>query len=261
MVFNGKVFLRQQGGTMKALVISASPNLDEGNTSLILNPFLEGLLENGVSVETFYATRLKVKPCCGKFNCWFETPGVCSQRDDMDRILPLIASCDILVLATPLYVDGMTGPMKMILDRVLPIAHPFIDIRDGHCRHAIRQPVPRGKLVLVSNCGFWEEDNFVPLIAHAEAVSKNLGREFSGALIRPHGPAMKDLLEQNIPIFSARAREVAVAAKRAGYELATAEFISVKTLAEVKKTLLPRWLYVHSVSKSFKKLLKAAQSG
>lgn len=242
---------------MKVLAINSSPNLGRGNTAAILDPFLSGLKEAGAEVSLFYATRLKIKPCCGRYHCWFKTPGGCSQRDKMDKLYPLLREADIFVLATPLFVDGMTGPMKMILDRILPIAQPYIEIRDGHCRHPRRAGTKNGKLVLVSNCGFWELDNFEPLVAHVKAICQNLERDFSGALLRPHGPALRYLLENNIPILSARAKKIVQAAKKAGFELATTGEISEDLLATVSQHLIPRRLYLHYINKHFRELEKA----
>lgn len=44
------------------------------------------------------------------------------------------------------------------------------------------------KMVLVSNCGFWEMDNFDPLLVHLKALCRNAEAEFVGALLRLHGP-------------------------------------------------------------------------
>jgi len=37
----------------------------------------------------------------------------------MQMLLPKITEADALVLATPVYVDGVTGPMKNLLDRII----------------------------------------------------------------------------------------------------------------------------------------------
>ncbi|WP_207637584.1 flavodoxin family protein [Desulfotruncus alcoholivorax] len=39
---------------MKVIAINSSPNMGEGNTALILNPFLKGMREAGAEVELFY---------------------------------------------------------------------------------------------------------------------------------------------------------------------------------------------------------------
>jgi len=151
---------------MKVLAFNCSPNMEKSNTALILNPFLEGMKEEGAEVELFYVRRLKINPCLGEFSCWFKTPGECIHDDDMKILYPKIKEADIIVFGTPVYVDGMPGPMKNLIDRLIPLLQPYIEIRDGHCRHPRREGQKRAKLVLVANCGFWEMDNFNPLVIH-----------------------------------------------------------------------------------------------
>ncbi|MDR3587635.1 MAG: flavodoxin family protein [Desulfosporosinus sp.] len=185
---------------MKVIAINSSPKMGEGNTALVLNPFVEGMREAGAEVELFYTKKLKINPCHGDYNCWFKTPGKCFQKDDMEMVISRMADADVWVFATPIFVDGMSGPMKNFLDRLIPLILPFYRLNDGHCRHPRGEGTKSGKIVLVSNCGFWEIDNFDPLLAHMKAIAKNFDREFAGALLRPHGTAIRRLIKGNIPI-------------------------------------------------------------
>ncbi|MCX6338328.1 MAG: flavodoxin family protein [Candidatus Aureabacteria bacterium] len=73
---------------MKAIAINASPRMNNGNTALILNPFIEGMREEGAEVELVYARTFTINPCLGCFYCWLKKPGECCQRDDMDTLNP-----------------------------------------------------------------------------------------------------------------------------------------------------------------------------
>jgi hypothetical protein len=94
-------------------------------------------------------------------------------------------------------------------------------------------------MVLVSNCGFWELDNFDALVAHVQAIAKNLDAEFAGALLRPHGPAFKAMLDQRAPVT-----DVLDAARDAGRQLVEQGSIASQTLGVIGRPLLPRDLYV-----------------
>ena len=239
---------------MKVVAINSSPNMDKGNTALILGPFLVGMREAGADVELFYTRKMKINPCQGEFNCWLKTPGKCFQKDDMQMLLPKLTEADVLVLATPLYVDGVTGPMKNLLDRIIPLAQPFFELRDGHCRHPGRDGSRGSQLVLVSNCGFWEMDNFNPMLVHMEAVSKNMGREFAGALLRPHGPALMGMMEMGAPVD-----DILDAAKEAGRQLVEDGRMSFETLKSVSRELLPLQMYLEIVNKRFQEELDAIE--
>ncbi|MFG1691625.1 NAD(P)H-dependent oxidoreductase, partial [Gemmatimonadota bacterium] len=60
---------------------------------------------------------------------------------------PKLREAEVWVLATPVFVDGISGPMKDLLDRFIPLIQPFVELRDGHCRHPLREGTERGKLV------------------------------------------------------------------------------------------------------------------
>ena len=239
---------------MKVLAFNSSPRMDKGNTALILNPFLDGMREAGAAVELFYTKKLNINPCQGCFTCWLKTPGVCFQKDDMQMLHPKLREADIWVLATPLYVDGMTGPMKNLLDRLIPLVQPFIELRDGHCRHPLREGRKSGKVVLVSNAGFWEMDNFDPLLVHVRAMCKNTAMEFAGALLRPHGEALKPMMELGAPLD-----DIFAAAKEAGRQLVRDGEMSTETLNIVSRELLPLDMYVQMANQKFQQDLDALE--
>jgi len=239
---------------MKVLVINSSPRMDKGNTALILNPFLEGMKEAGAEVELFYTSKLDINPCTAEFNCWLKTPGECYHNDDMKMLYPKIAEADVMVFATPVYVDGVTGPMKNLIDRMLPGAQPFFELRDGHCRHPVRGDTKARKFVLVSNCGFWEKDNFDPLLIFMEAFCKNASAEFAGALLRPHGEAMAGMLKMGAPIS-----DIFEAAKEAGRQLAKEQKMSQETLDIVSRELMPKEMYIQVANQYFQQTLEASK--
>jgi len=235
---------------MKAIAINSSPNMEKGNTAVILNPLLDGMKEAGADVEVLYTKKLDIKPCQGEFICWLKTPGECFQKDDMEMVRPKMSEADIWVLATPLYVDGMTGPMKNLVDRIIPMAQPFFEIRNDHIRHPGRGESRPKKTVLVSNCGFWELDNFDALVVHMKAICKNTNSEFSGALLRPHGPALKAMLE-----IGGLVEDVIEAARDCGRQLVRDGKISEETLNTVCRDLLPREDYFQNANKNFQQAL------
>jgi len=239
---------------MKVIVINASPKMEKGNTAAILTPFLEGMEEAGGEVELFYTKKMKIAPCQGDLACWFKTPGICAQKDDMSMLLPKLAAAGIWVFATPVFVDGMSGPLKCMIDRIIPLVYPFFELRDGHCRHPSRESITSGKLVLVSTCGFWEIDNFHPLLKHIEAICRNIRREFAGALLRPHSRAFITMADNGDQV-----RDIFEAAKEAGCQLIRDGAMSSKTLSVISRTLLPLDSYLCMVNQRFTDLLAEAE--
>jgi multimeric flavodoxin WrbA len=240
---------------LKVLAFNSSPKKDKGNTSLILKPFLDGMKEAGADVELLYTKDLKINPCQGEFNCWLKTPGHCFQQDDMQMIYPKLSS-DVIVFATPLYVDGINASMKNIMDRMLPIVEPFIELHEGHCRHPSRDKkiAEQGKVVLVSTCGFWEIDNFDSIIFHIKAICLNMPRKFAGALLRPHCNAFQSMLAMGAPV-----KDILEAAQEAGRQLVKNGKMSEKTLNTISRELIPRETFIQMANQTFTQVIEAAQ--
>jgi multimeric flavodoxin WrbA len=194
-----------------------------------------------------------VKPCLGDRACWTKTPGKCVQNDDVKELLPKIQEADVIIFATPVYVDGMPGTLKNLIDRFIPLMEPYFVMRDGHCRHPPRDPCRQSKLVLIANCGFWEMDNFDPLVVHVKAVCKNMCWGFAGALLRPHGEALGYMVKNGLAV-----QDVLTAVKNAGKELARTGKISEANMKTVGRELVSLREYVEITNKGFRGALDKA---
>lgn len=236
---------------MKAVAVNASPRMDKGNTALILTPFLDGMREAGAEVELFYTKKLDIAPCLGCFTCWLRTPGVCTQKDDIQWLMPKIRDADIVVYATPVYCYGMTGPTKNLIDRMVSIASPFVEVVDGRSRHLPAEGEKAHRNVLVSTCGLWDMENFDPLVAHIKAISKDPPGEYAGALLRPHGEALRAMLKAGAPV-----QDVIDAARDAGRRLVDEGRISPETLRTISRELLPIETYVSMINDQFRKVME-----
>ena len=95
-----------------------------------------------------------------------------------------------------------------------------------------------GKVVLVSNCAYWEIDNFGLVVDQMIALSNHAEREFAGALLRPHGPALRSMLEPGMPV-----RDIFEAAKEAGRQLVEDGMMSPKPLNIISRELVPLAAY------------------
>jgi multimeric flavodoxin WrbA len=224
----------------KVIVINGSPSMNKGTTALILNPFVEEMKEMGAEVEVYYTNKLKINPCQGKFVCATQTPGECFQKDDMEIIYPKFHSADIWVFGTPLYVNSVPGPLKILIDRILiPMGELFLDLKNGHCHHPLREVVKNGKIVLVSNCGYWELDNFNLLIEQIKALCFHAEREYAGALLRPHGPAFRSMVSEGIDL-----EDIFEAAKEVGRQLIQTGSMKEDILKVISRDLLPLESYI-----------------
>jgi FMN-dependent NADH-azoreductase len=234
----------------KVLAFNSSPRKEKGNTALILDPFLEAMRESSAEVDLYYNYDLKIKPCKGCFNCWLKTPGVCSQKDDIQWLLPKMREADVIVYATPVYSYGMTGQMKNLIDRMIVLAEPFMEVVEGRSRHIAGAGEKTHKIVLVSNCGLWGIDNFDPLVVHVKKLCQDLPMEYAGALLRPHGEALRAMLDMGAPVG-----DIIDAAGEAGRELIADGKMSRSTLDVISRDLLPAEVYVKMANEQFRRVM------
>ena len=179
---------------MNILAFSGSPRKEKGATDRVLDHFLAGAKAAGAKIEKIFVSEKKINYCSGCLNCWSVHPGKCIHKDDMTDILMKLDKADLLVYASPIYVDGVCGQMKTLMDRHITASLPYIEYEEGHMRHPRHnQKDPRRKMVFISVCGFAEVDNFEPAVHHMQAASKNMRNDFIGALVRPMGPILETL--------------------------------------------------------------------
>ena len=170
---------------MNVLAINGSPRGENGNTEVILKPFLKGCEAAGADIETIYLTEKNIKHCSGCFSCWHKTPGKCVHKDDMEDLLVKVSEADIMVYATPLYFFMVTGIMKDFMDRMLPLSNKEIikvGEKYGHPRRVKKEtPV---KSVLISNCGFPGDYNFSGLLETFKVMTK---KNLAGTILCAQG--------------------------------------------------------------------------
>jgi hypothetical protein len=152
-----------RGIPLKVIAINTSPERDRGVVSLLLDPFLDGLRESGAEVGVFYTV-------------------------DGIHWLRQTGQADVLVLASPLFFEGLTGPegatpsLKLLLDRLTRDMHSSdgrppgrpVDTAGAHAN-------PR-QVVIASGCGFWVIENLSPATAIVEALCCGAFPEFSGVI-------------------------------------------------------------------------------
>jgi hypothetical protein len=173
---------------MKVLLLNGSPRA-AGATTALLEALAGGMESAGAETHTVELRGLGLHECVGCFNCWVHTPGRCVQHDAMETLLAEYDAADLLVFGTPLYIFGMTGLMKVFLDRTIPLIKPWLIAGvEGVTTHPRRHPrTPRQQAILVSPCGFPERAHFDALVATFRLMATHLGWDWRGELLRPSG--------------------------------------------------------------------------
>lgn len=236
---------------MKITVFNGSPRGRSGNTHFMVREFISGAEESGAEAENIFLAEKRIKPCRGCFKCWVHTPGKCVIKDDMKELLPLFFISDVVVYATPLYVDNVTGIMKNFMDRLIPRSLPhFNKDQGGECRHFPRFE-KKPKLAVISNCGFPEQSHFQVLKLLFRRIARNMNTELVAEIYRgggellSHSPEpLKDVIDSYKGLL-----------RQAGKEVAAGLRLSPQTMAALEEPLIPDHMYIEGANKSWDRQL------
>ena len=104
----------------KIVILNGSPR-KKGNTAGLTAAFAKGAKEAGHQVTEFFLGEMDIHGCKGCFGGHSSKECPCVQKDDMDRIYPVVREADVVVLASPLYYWNMSGQLRTACDRLFAL--------------------------------------------------------------------------------------------------------------------------------------------
>lgn len=107
---------------MKILLISSSPRKEKSQTFYLAKQVLKGCSKKGVKTETIHLCDLRIKFCRHCEGCHKKILA-CPIKDDVRYILERVLDADGIILATPNYINHITGSMKVLFDRASHFIH------------------------------------------------------------------------------------------------------------------------------------------
>lgn len=225
---------------MRISIFNGSPRGKNSNTHWMVSAFMEGARDAGANVSNVFLVKKKIRHCRGCFACWTKTPGECIQKDDMPALLEDFIQADVVVFATPVYVDNVTGLMKTFMDRLIPFVDPhFEKDPNGEYRHVRRYPaVP--KVAVIANCGLPEQSHFQVLRLLFRRIARNMQSEVVAEIYRGAG----ELLGRPNAVLKPFLARYNRLLHTAGMELVRGGAFSPKTMGALEKPLVPKRLYI-----------------
>ena len=97
------------------IILNGSPRRN-GNTSALVEKFTQGARKAGQTVSEVFLGDMNIHGCKGCLSGHSSRPCPCVQKDDMDRIYPAMRTCDVVVLASPLYYWNFSGQLRTAMD-------------------------------------------------------------------------------------------------------------------------------------------------
>lgn len=107
---------------MGKIVVLVGSVRKDGNTQLLAEAFAEGAREKH-EVELVYIGQQKIAPCTGCDTCRRVEGLCCVQKDDMQALYPKLLAAEGIVIASPVYVFGLTAQLKALIDRLHGAMH------------------------------------------------------------------------------------------------------------------------------------------
>jgi multimeric flavodoxin WrbA len=81
----------------------------------MLEAFLDGATSAGADVRRLYVRDLEIRGCIACGYC--DKAGECITKDGMSQVYPLLEEAAGIVVASPIYFYGVTGQLKLLIDR------------------------------------------------------------------------------------------------------------------------------------------------
>ncbi|MGD0079761.1 MAG: flavodoxin family protein [Methanoregula sp.] len=106
---------------MKILAIHGSPRTIRSMTRKLAGFVLAGAAEGGAETEMIDLCDYRVTPCTACEGCSFN--GICVFDDDVLAIVERMKEADGIVFASPVYIDNVSGQMKVFFDRLADAIH------------------------------------------------------------------------------------------------------------------------------------------
>ncbi len=103
----------------RVLALLGSPHKN-GKTGKMLNHAVEIAEKKGYHIDYIHLYEKHIAYCSGCRTC-LETQK-CVQNDDLQEIVSLLKSCDIVILAAPTYWANVPAVVKNLFDRLLGVA-------------------------------------------------------------------------------------------------------------------------------------------
>jgi len=100
---------------VKVVALMGSPRKG-GNTDLLTDEFIAGAESEGAQCEKIHLDDLNIRPIAAVGDDWSMRADLRAD-DDARPVLEKAAAADIVVFASPVYWQGVTGQMKCLVDR------------------------------------------------------------------------------------------------------------------------------------------------
>jgi len=238
---------------MKITAFNGSPWGQEGHTHMMTRDFAIGAVQAGARVRVVQLVNKKILPCneCGV--CFYKTPGKCSIKDDMSNLIKKFMSSDVVIFATPVYIDNVSALMKIFIDRLLPVLEPYYekDIFGKYRRRKRYDKYP--KFLVISSCAMPDQNNFQVISLFFKRMARTMYTEICGEIYRSTAGVL--LLSKQDIKFKPMVNKYRELLQETGRRFAKTGKIEPQMAARLDQPLVNTQEYVEYANKMWNQLL------
>jgi multimeric flavodoxin WrbA len=197
---------------MKILAIHGSPRTIRSTTRKLAQFVLEGAAEAGAETEMIDLADYRMIPCTACDACTLN--GICVNDDDIPALLIRMQEADGILFGSPVYIDNVSGQMKVFFDRLADAIHYQVLAGKVGCSVATTYESGGKEVVAylnhvlnylgvisvgeISVAGFGKAES----VDAAETAAKALGKKLAGAVMNGFSDqAQESIISDNRTCF------------------------------------------------------------
>ena len=230
---------------MKICAVNSSPRGKNGNTYRILNSMKKGAEECGADFEIINLSEKNIRMCVGCLHCWDkydDSEITCVLKDDEVGILKQMLDSDLIILASPLYYETISGLMKMFVERMVILHNGGILERNGVYTHDISVAVP--PIAAMCSCDLPGRSNFEFVSAYMHRIAFDLKTELVAEIYQSESRLLK-WNSDSIQIVVNVQKEIWEAA---GRDLAQNKKLSDRTISKLNTPMIRFPFYLETAN-------------
>lgn len=145
---------------MKITILNGNPNGMNKDFDQFLAKLSVFLEKEHHAVTNLELRSMDIKYCRGCWGCWVKTPGKCVFSDDSYTVCDETINADLVLFASPLIMGFASAVLKKTMDKLIPLAHPYIELVEKECHHRKRyDKYPLLGLVLERGGGHTDDED------------------------------------------------------------------------------------------------------
>lgn len=177
---------------MKILAINSSYRGNNGHSRYLIDKLFAGAVEKGAVCEVVTLSEKRINHCIACSSCQTEKhylKCIYDEKDDVKSIFDKMADADIIIFATPVYIFGISGLMKIFIDRIYSTS----DVNDlrvtksGLMFHHINHSILSKPFVTLVSCDNLEDETPKNILSYFKTYSRFMDAPQVGTLVRNAG--------------------------------------------------------------------------